>query len=522
MILDQLPKIKTVRWIFGDQLNARHSWYAEKCEETLYVIGELPQEINYVRHHVQKVCAFFLAMEAFSKSLQSRGHKVLYLTLDDSIKFGSLQKLIKVIITRTSCSSFEYQRPDEYRLLSQLHELTSQVSITVKEVDSEHFLVPFEELSSYFKPSTSVRMEMFYRKMRKRFNILMTNDGPLGERWNFDTENRKSFSKSSLSEIPPPLVFKNDARAVIARLEKYKIKMIGKSDDNLLWPIDRNQSLQLLEYFCKFGLSRFGLYQDAMTGNSEYQWSLYHSRLSFSLNTKMLHPMQVIQTAIQSFENSDGEINLAQVEGFIRQILGWREYVRGMYWSNMPNYSAANSLDANRPLPGWFWSGNTKMNCVKESIQQTMTYSYAHHIQRLMVTGNFSLLAGLAPNEVDEWYLGVYVDAIEWVEMPNTRGMALFADGGLIASKPYAASGNYINKMSDYCKGCAYNVKERITEDACPFNALYWHFIDRNKDRFSRNPRMAFPYSRWRKYSSQEQANIIAKGEQLLANLESL
>jgi deoxyribodipyrimidine photolyase-related protein len=392
----------------------------------------------------------------------------------------------------------------------------------MKEVDSEHFLVPFEELPSYFKPSTSVRMEMFYRKMRKRFNILMTNDGPLGERWNFDTENRKSFSKSSLSEIPPPLVFKNDARAVIARLEKYKIKMIGKSDDNLLWPIDRNQSLQLLEYFCKFGLSRFGLYQDAMTGNSEYQWSLYHSRLSFSLNTKMLHPMQVIQAAIQSFENSNGKISLAQVEGFIRQILGWREYVRGMYWSNMPNYSATNSLDANRPLPGWFWSGNTKMNCVKESIQQTMTYSYAHHIQRLMVTGNFSLLAGLAPNEVDEWYLGVYVDAIEWVELPNTRGMALFADGGLIASKPYAASGNYINKMSDYCKGCAYNVKERITEDACPFNALYWHFIDRNKDRFSRNPRMAFPYSGWRKYSSQEQENIIAKGEQLLTDLEFL
>ena len=461
-------------------------------------------------------------MEAFSESLQSRGHKVLHLTLDDSAEFGSLQQLIKIIISRTSCINFEYQRPDEYRLLSQLHELTSQIAISTKEVDSEHFLVPFEELPSYFKPNTSVRMEMFYRKMRKRFNILMTGDGPLGERWNFDTENRKSFSKSSLSEISPPLVFKNDARAAIARLEKHKISTIGEPDDDLLWPIDRTQSLQLLEYFCEFGLSKFGLYQDAMTENSEYQWSLYHSRLSFSLNTKILHPMQVIQTAIQAFENSKGEINLAQVEGFIRQILGWREYVRGMYWSNMPNYSAANSLDANRPLPGWFWSGDTKMNCVKKSIQQTMTYSYAHHIQRLMVTGNFSLLAGLAPDEVDEWYLGVYVDAIEWVELPNTRGMALFADGGLIASKPYAASGNYINKMSDYCKGCVYNVKERITEDACPFNALYWHFIDRNKDRFSGNPRMAFPYSTWRKYSAQEQVNIVAKGDQLLSDLESL
>jgi len=522
MILDKLPKTKTLRWIFGDQLNANHSWYADRCEDTLYVIAELPQETNYVRHHVQKVCAFFLAMEAFSKSLQSRGHKVLHLTLDDSAEYVSLKKLVEVIITRSGCSIFEYQRPDEHRLLSQLQELSSQLSITTKEVHSEHFLVPVEELPSYFKPNTSVRMEMFYRKMRKRFNILMTNDGPLGERWNFDKENRKSFSKKSLSEIPEPLIFKNDARAVMARLEKHKIKTIGVADDNLLWPIDKTQSLQLLEHFCEFGLSRFGLYQDAMTANSEYQWSLYHSRLSFSLNTKILHPMQVIQTAIQSFEDSNGEINLAQIEGFIRQILGWREYVRGMYWSNMPDYSAANSLDANRPLPSWFWSGNTKMNCVNKSIQQTMTYSYAHHIQRLMVTGNFSLLAGLAPNEVDEWYLGVYVDAIEWVELPNTRGMALFADGGLIASKPYAASGNYINKMSDYCNGCVYNVKERTTEDACPFNALYWHFIDRNKDRFSGNPRMAFPYSTWRKYSSQEQEKIVAKGEQLLADLESL
>lgn len=522
MTLDQLPKINTLRWIFGDQLNARHTWYADTCEQTLYIIAELPQEVNYVRHHAQKACAFFLAMEAFSNSLQSRGHKVLHLTLDESAKFESLQQLIEAIISRTGCSSFEYQRPDEYRLLNQLQELANRVSVTVKEVDSEHFLVPFEELPRYFKPNSSVRMEMFYRKMRKRFNILMTDDGPLGERWNFDKENQKSFSKSSLSEIPAPLVFNNDARAAIARLEKHKIETIGEADENLLWPIDRAQSLQLLEYFCKFGLSRFGLYQDAMTANSEYQWSLYHSRLSFSLNTKMLQPMEVIQTAVESFENSNGEINLAQVEGFVRQILGWREYVRGMYWSNMPDYSTANSLNANRPLPGWFWSGSTRMNCVKKSIQQTMTYSYAHHIQRLMITGNFSLLAGLAPNEVDEWYLGVYVDAIEWVELPNTRGMALFADGGLVASKPYAASGNYINKMSDYCKGCAYNVKERITEDACPFNALYWHFIDRNKDRFSSNPRMAFPYSTWRKYSSQEQANIIAKSEQLLADLESL
>lgn len=522
MTLDKLPKIGTIRWILGDQLNARHSWYEDTSGDTLYVIAELPQEVNYVRHHIQKICAFFLAMESFAKALQSSGHRVLYLTLDDTAKFESLYTLIRHIITETECSSFEYQRPDEYRLLSQLQELNGKVSIDVTEVDSEHFLLPFGELQKYFKPNTSVRMEMFYRKMRKRFNILMTDDGPLGERWNFDAENRKSLSKTALTKIPQPLIFKNDASAVLARLEKYKIKTIGESDNSLLWPVNESQSLELLNYFCKFGLSDFGSYQDAMTENSEHQWSLYHSRLSFSLNAKMLHPMQVIQTAIQYFQDSSGEVALAQVEGFIRQILGWREYVRGMYWANMPLYATMNSLDARNSLPSWYWSGNTKMNCVRQSIHQTMTYSYAHHIQRLMITGNFALLAGLAPDEVDEWYLGVYVDAIEWVELPNTRGMALFADGGLIASKPYAASGNYINKMSDYCKGCKYNVKEKTTDDACPFNALYWHFINRHEDRFSPNPRMAFPYSTWRKYSSQEQEKIVAKGERLLAELESL
>ena len=522
MTLDNLPKIATVRLILGDQLNVHHSWYEDTNEDTLYVIAELPQEVYYVRHHVQKVCAFFLAMETFAKELQSSGHRVIHLTLDDTTEFETLHRLIRHIINETACTSFEYQRPDEYRLLSQLQELNEKVSIDVTEVDSEHFLVPFEEIEKYFKPNTSVRMEMFYRKMRKRFDILMTSDGPSGKRWNFDADNRKSLSKSALSEIPAPLIFSNDASAVLARLKKHKIKTIGNSDDCLLWPVDEPQSLELLNYFCKFGLSSFGTYQDAMTENSEYQWSLYHSRLSFSLNAKMLHPMQAIRTAIQYFEDSNGKVTLAQVEGFVRQILGWREYVRGMYWANMPEYSTTNSLDARNTLPSWYWSGNTSMNCMRQSIQQTMAYSYAHHIQRLMVTGNFALLAGLVPDEVDEWYLGVYVDAIEWVELPNTRGMALFADGGLVASKPYAASGNYINKMSDYCKGCKYNVKERTTDDACPFNALYWHFINRHEDLFSSNPRMAFPYSTWHKYSSEEQAKIIAKGKQILSELESL
>ena len=520
--MKSIARAKVVRWILGDQLNANHAWYQHKRDDVLYVIAELPQETGYVRHHVQKVCAFFLAMEAFAKALEAGGHHVLHLTLDDTAPFASLPVLIQHITEVTECTVFEYQRPDEYRLLSQLRELNATLNTDVLEADSEHFIVPFDELKNYFKPNTAVRMEMFYRKMRTRFHILMNGSEPLDARWNFDAENRKALSKAALKDIPQPLKFGNDARAVLARVKKHQVKTLGEPQEQLLWPVSRRQSLELLDYFCTFCLPNFGLYQDAMTENSEHAWSLYHSRLSFSLNAKMIHPMQVIEKAIDQYERSDGAINLAQVEGFVRQILGWREYMRGMYWINMPHYQNINTLDAHRPLPNWYWTGQTKMNCLKQSIKQTLDYSYAHHIQRLMITGNFALLAGLSPDEVDDWYLGVYVDAIEWVELPNTRGMALFADGGLIASKPYAASGNYINKMSDYCKGCAYQVEEKLNDDACPFNALYWYFLQRHKDRFGSNPRMAFSYKAWHRISDSDQAKLIAKGDQLLADIETL
>jgi len=270
------------------------------------------------------------------------------------------------------------------------------------------------------------------------------------------------------------------------------------------------------------GLPQFGRYQDAMTGKSEHAWSLYHSRLSFALNAKIISPMRVIKRAIEEFELRPNEISLAQIEGFIRQIIGWREYVRGMYWVNMPDYATLNSLDAKRNLPDFFWTGNTKMNCMKQSINQSLEYAYAHHIQRLMVIGNFCLLAGIDPDQVDEWYLGVYIDAIEWVEMPNTRGMSQFADGGLIASKPYTASGSYINRMSDYCSNCEYSVKLKVEDSACPFNSLYWHFMDRHKERFSNNPRIGMVYRNLNKMDMTKRKEIIEKGDWVISNLEQM
>ena len=515
-------KAKHLRLILGDQLNPMHSWFEQIDEDVIYVIAELHQEARYTKHHIQKIMAFFVAMYDFSQYLKSKGHRVCYLTLDDTAKVKDLTELINELTVRYSSESFTFQRPDEFRLRTQLASMNNPLNLAVYEVDTEHFLLPFDELPSHFKAATHVRMENFYRHMRKRFSILMKGSQPEGGAWNFDASNRQTFKKTDIKLIPKPLTFDNAAEHFLKRIKRYNIPTIGEETSNIAYPINREQSLVLLDFFCKYQLANFGDFQDAMTVASPYAWSLYHSRLSFSINCKMLNPMEVIRTALTAFEKSDGAITLSQIEGFVRQILGWREYVRGMYWANMPNYAQQNFLEANRNLPGFFWNGNTKMQCLKSAISQSLEHAYAHHIQRLMITGNFALLAGISPSQVDEWYLGIYIDAIEWVELPNTRGMALFSDGGWIATKPYAASGNYVNKMSDYCKDCHYNVKEKIGVNACPLNSLYWNFIDANYDKFASNHRMSFPIRNWDKMDEIKKIEIRENATNILNNLDEL
>lgn len=515
-------RCKTLRFVFGDQLNAAHSWFHGCDENTLYVIAELPQETNYVLHHQQKLLAFFAAMQSFAAALEKAGHRVLHLTLDESSGFTNLEHLFANLVQQTQCQRMEFQRPDEYRLLAQLNQLLPTLGVEFQLVDSEHFFLPFDDIPAYFKPQRAVRMEAFYRKMRQRFNLLMSAEGPEGGQWNFDQDNRQTLKAVDLAAIPKPLVFANDVTAIRERLERHQVAHFGEANDTLLWPINRQQALQLLDYFCNHLLVNFGRFQDAMTQNSEHAWSLYHARLSFALNTKMISPQLVLAKVIAHYQQHSDTIGLAQVEGFVRQILGWREYVRGMYWVNQPGYGTSNHLQANAALPSWFWTGKTRMNCLHQCIDQSLQTAYAHHIQRLMVIGNFSLLAGLNPDEVDAWYLGIYIDAIEWVEQPNTRGMVLFADGGLIASKPYAASGNYINKMSDYCRTCTYQVKEKTGAKACPFNALYWHFLVKHEDKFKANGRMALVYKQWQKNAPETQQAILAHADNLLSQLETL
>ncbi len=513
---------QTVRLILGDQLNARHSWYREKNDNVLYLIAELAQETSYVKHHIQKLCAFFLAMQKFADALKKTGHNVHHLTLDESKKYNDLPNLVQAICKKEKATHFEYQRPDEYRLAEQLSTM-SLANVEITRVETEHFYLPHEEIGDYFIPNKALRMETFYRKMRKRFNVMMDGDEPWGEQWNFDADNRKKLKAQDLDAIPAPMLFNDEISDIKQRINAHKIDHFGELPNNTLtWPTSRRQANELLEFFCQHCLEHFGTFQDAMTHKSPHAWSLYHSRLSFAINAKIISPATVVQRAISEYKTRKNTISLAQIEGFVRQIIGWREFIRGIYWANMPNYAETNALNAQRKLPDFFWTGDTRMNCVRAAIKQSLDHAYAHHIQRLMVTGNFCLLAGIEPRQVDDWYLGIYIDAIEWVEMPNTRGMCQFADGGLVASKPYTSSGAYINRMSDYCGGCHYKVKERIGDTACPFNSLYWHFMHRHRERFGSNPRIGMVYRNLDKMNNEVRNSILDHAEALLSDLDSL
>ncbi|WP_371188100.1 cryptochrome/photolyase family protein [Thalassotalea maritima] len=509
--------------IFGDQLNIDHSWFKQCNDDNLFVIAELQQELRYCYHHKQKIQAFLAAMQNFAAELSQRGFQVLHLTLEQTGDYPSIEPLLDELLSKHQVEAFFYMQPDEYRLHKQMQNFCQQLAIPYQCDDTEHFFLNHQDLKALFKPNVKHRMEHFYRNMRRRFNILMSNDQPEGGQWNYDKQNRHALSGKDISEIPEPLLFNNDVTSINQRLDKFAIPSFGNSSDNLLWPISQQQAKQLLDYFCRNLLANFGRFQDAMTQSSndllaDKSWSLYHCRLSFALNSKLISPQQVIAQALNVYQQ--GDCCIASIEGFVRQILGWREFVRGMYWRNMPDYERRNALNHKRSLPSWFWTGNTKLNCLATTIQQSLRYGYAHHIQRLMITGNFCLIAGVKPQAVDEWYLGIYVDALQWVELANTRGMSQFADDGLIASKPYAACGNYINKMSDYCQHCHYNVKQKHGDQACPLNSLYWHFIAQHSDKFSNNPRMALIYKNWQKQKDQQQT--LQHAAAVLANIEEL
>lgn len=507
---------KTLRLVLGDQLNLQHSWFAKADSDILCLMMEMKQETGYVKHHVQKVVGFFLAMRNFSDELQKMGHQVLYWNLDHENNTQNLSENLSFVIDKHQITHFEYQLPDEYRLDVQLDDICKHLDISFKKYDSEHFLTERAFLADFFKGKKTYLMETFYREMRKKYNILMDGQEPLTGKWNYDQENRNKLKDPLL--LKSPRVFPKNVSSIVELLKKMEVETIGFIEESKFeWPVSREESLEVLEYFCEHLLHRFGEYQDAMYSGDEF---LFHSRLSFSLNTKMLSPLEVVSQVERYFESHQESVSIAQVEGFIRQIIGWREYMRGIYWAKMPDFASMNYFGHDRRLPDFFWTGKTKMNCLKHSIGQSLKTSYAHHIQRLMVTGNFALLAGIDPDEVDQWYLGIYIDAIEWVEITNTRGMSQFADGGIVGTKPYVSSANYIDKMGDYCQGCSYDKKLKVGEKACPFNSLYWHFYNRNTELLSKNPRIGMMYRTWEKMK--DKSAILDQAEFYLERLDEL
>ncbi|MDX2062503.1 MAG: cryptochrome/photolyase family protein [Bacteroidia bacterium] len=508
----------TLRLVLGDQLNPRHSWYQRVDPQVLYVLMEVRTEATYVRQHLKKLAVFFAAMRRFAAALTAQGHPVRYYRITDPDNGQSFEANLRTVLEAEGIRRFEYQAPDEYRLDRALAEFAGSLAIETACVDTEHFLTQRHDLARLMGSKKQWLLETFYRHERTRLGILLEPDGtPVGGRWNYDADNRNPPPPRSAA-LPPPPDFGNDYREVLSDIAAAGLPHFGRADGQD-YPLDRPQALQALRDFVAHGLPHFGTYQDSM--RTDAPW-LYHSLLSFALNVKLLHPREVVAAALAAWQAAPERIGLAQLEGFVRQIIGWREYIRGMYWAHMPRYATTNHLGADRPLPGWYWTGDTKMSCLRRAIADSLHNAYAHHIQRLMVTGNFAALIGADPEEVNAWYLGIYADAIEWVQLPNTHGMSQYADGGKLATKPYVASGAYIDRMSDYCAGCHYRVKQKTGAGACPLNSLYWHFLHRNAATLGGNFRLAQPYSTWRRMGPDQQAAYLATAEAYLAELETL
>ena len=507
----------TLRLVLGDQLNPEHSWFQTVDPQVVYVLMEVRQETDYVLHHAQKILAIFAAMRDFSRHLGAAGHQVRYLALDDPSNKQTIPENLAALAQQCGAQRLEWQSPDEWRLDDQLRAWAAQQPMATAAVGSEHFLTDRHEMAALFAGRKQWLMEHFYRSMRRSLGLLLDAQGkPEGGQWNFDHDNRKPWSGTPSEPVDARPV--HDHRALWDLLQRCGVKSFGDPQaDHIRWPLNRTEALACLESFIHTTLPHFGDFEDAMSSKGQ---RLFHSLLSFALNVKMIHPLEVVRRAEAAYRS--GQAPLAAVEGFIRQIAGWREYVRGIYWAHMPGYDAHNALGHQQPLPQWFWSGDTRMRCMQHAIGQSLQTAHAHHIQRLMVIGNFALLAGLDPHALHRWYLGVYIDAFEWVELPNTLGMSQWADGGLIATKPYVSSGAYINRMSDYCQGCSYDHKQKLGERACPFNALYWDFFAHHEPVLSSNHRLGMMYRQLQKMQGAQLDALRAQAADTRARIETL
>ncbi|MBC7681301.1 MAG: cryptochrome/photolyase family protein [Ferruginibacter sp.] len=476
--------------VLGDQLDLASSAFDgfDPAQDAVWM-AEVAEESTHVWSSKQRIALFLAAMRHFAQALREAGLPLHYTRMDQPGNRGSLAAELQFAIETLAPRACVISGAGDFRVYQSIRAVALETGVPLDVREDHHFYATVGQFAAYAKDRKAVRLEYFYREMRKKHGVLMEGDQPAGGQWNFDAENREPFGKKGPGTVPPRATFAPDAitQEVISLVNSRFASHPGTLD-SFAWPVTRAQALQSLDAFITQRLPLFGRFEDALWPGEAW---LYHSHLSAALNLKLLNPREVVAAAEAAYHA--GAAPLACVEGFIRQILGWREYVRGIYWTQMPGYAERNALDAHEPLPAWYWTGQTDMACMRDAIQQTLAHGYSHHIQRLMVTGLFALLLGVEPQQVHAWYLSVYVDAVEWVELPNTLGMAMYADGGLMASKPYIATGKYIERMGSkqHCVSCRYDPAQREGERACPYTTLYWDFLARHESLLAKNPRMA-------------------------------
>lgn len=497
--------------VLGDQLSmSLSSIQSINKKNDVILMAEVMDEATYVKHHKQKIIFVFSAMRHFAQELQQQGYTVHYTKLDAKHNTGSLYGEVNRHVKTKKITEIVVTEAGEYRLTSDMQAWHQRLNLPVQILEDDRFIASHDEFKHWAKGRKELIMEYFYREMRKKTGLLMNNGKPEGDQWNLDKQNRKPPKKSL--QIAPHLSFKPDkiTQEVIELVKQHFSNHFGDAD-SFQFATTRTEALEALEHFCHQKLHHFGDYQDAMLSDEPF---MFHSILSPYINAGLLLPHETCQRVMQEYTAKRAPLNA--VEGFIRQIIGWREYIRGIYWLHMPEYIKKNALGTQRNLPNFYWNADTPMHCVSQVVNMTQQYAYSHHIQRLMVTGNFALLAGLNVHQVHEWYLAVYADAYEWVELPNTLGMSLFGDGGIVGTKPYISSGAYINRMSNFCQNCKYNVKKRTGEDACPFNFLYWDFLMRHEQKFKSNRRMSLAYRNLERLDKAERAKINAQAKKFL------
>ncbi|HEY1059580.1 MAG TPA: cryptochrome/photolyase family protein [Limnobacter sp.] len=512
----QLPK----HWVLvlGDQLTLDNpALQLGKPADVGVLMVESVDESRVVWSHKARTVLFLSAMRHFADKLREGGYTVVYSTLDDTAQ-RTLCGTVFDLCQQHGIGRIDLMEPGEWRLEQGLVDMARQQAIEIRFHDDPHFICSRADFARWASGYKQLRMEYFYREMRKRTGILMAGAEPEGGQWNFDADNRSAYPKAGPGSIPEPAGFVPDdiTQVVMADVERHLPENPGRLD-RFAWAVTREQALVALDVFIGQRLKQFGPYQDAMWTDTPFGW---HSLLSAAINLHLLNPMEVVQRAEAAYRA--GQADLPGVEGFIRQILGWREFMRGVYWMDMPKMRQDNALKADIPLPDWFWTGKTHMACLRDAIGQTLEHAYAHHIQRLMVIGNFALLAGLVPQQVEDWFLAVYVDAIEWVELPNVAGMALFANGGRFTSKPYIASGAYIKRMSNYCGGCRYDPAVKTGDKACPFTTLYWGFLDKHEALLAANPRTGLMAKNIGKLSDEQRIELRGQVAHTFEKLNSL